>query len=46
MEIGLCAPSPGSNGGLTDSLDKAKAAFWTAWQSPLSAGGTDEISSP
>jgi hypothetical protein len=37
-------PSRRPNGGVTDSLDEAKAAFRAAWQRPLS-GGVDVICS-
>jgi hypothetical protein len=30
------------NGGVTDSLDEAKAAFRAAWERPLSDGRSDE----
>jgi hypothetical protein len=40
------APSHRPNGGVADSLDKAKAAFRAAWERPLSRAGTDVICSP
>jgi hypothetical protein len=37
------ARSDGPNGGVADSLDEAKAAFWAAWQRPLSGRVTDFV---
>jgi hypothetical protein len=34
-QIDLRAPSHGPNGGVTDSLDEAKATFRMAWAAPL-----------
>jgi len=44
-QIDLRAPTRGPNGGVTDSLDEAKAAFRGAWQRPLSLEKADEICS-